>query len=222
MRLEIPPTQLPAFLTPPRLVLAFMALSLAAWLLPLWAAGAILAGSVAAGLRLGLAGRSQRGRLKVYALFILFWAVSAFGLHWLAGGLAWPDALGNAADLGLRLAAMAALTLNLGLLLTPFDLARVLARALRPILGEARANNAGLALAVMLRLMPQAGHCLAGLWQTRKLRARRLPLSRQLGLLATAALRHLMSLAWRQSLALAARDIHLAPSSRLTAGQAKE
>ena len=53
MRLEIPPTQLPAFLTPPRLVLAFMALSLAAWLLPLWATGAILAGSVAAGLHLG-------------------------------------------------------------------------------------------------------------------------------------------------------------------------
>lgn len=213
---------LPAFLTPPRLVLAFMVLSLAAWLLSLWAAVAILAGAAAAGLRLGLAECAQRGRLKVYALFIFFWAVSAFLLHGLAGGLTWPAALRNAVDLAVRLAALAALTLNLGLLLTPFALARVLARALRPVLGETRADNAGLALAVMLRLIPQAGHCLADLWQTRKLRARRLPLARQLSLLATAALRHLMRLAWRQSLALAARDIHLVPSSRATAEQAKE
>lgn len=212
----------PAFLTPARLVLTFAALSLAAWLSPLWATGAILAGAAMAGLRLGVLARAQRGKLKTYAIFIFFWAASTFLLQWLAGDFAWRTAARNAGDLALRLAALAALTLDLSLLLTPFALAGVLARALRPVLGETRANNAGLALAVMLRLIPQAGHCLAGLQQTRKLRCRGLPLSRQLSLLSAAALRHLSRLAWRQSLALAARDIHLAPLSRVQAGPKKE
>ena len=175
-----------------------------------------------AGLRLGVLARAQRGKLKTYAIFIFFWAASTFLLQWLAGDFAWRTAARNAGDLALRLAALAALTLDLSLLLTPFALAGVLARALRPVLGETRANNAGLALAVMLRLIPQAGHCLAGLQQTRKLRCRGLPLSRQLSLLSAAALRHLSRLAWRQSLALAARDIHLAPLSRVQAGPKKE
>ena len=196
----------PAFLTPARLVLAFMALSLAAWLLPLWAAGVILAGAAMAGLSMGALARTERGKLKTYAIFIFFWAASTFLLQWLTGGLAWAAAARNAGDLALRLAALAALTLDLGLLLTPFVLAEVLTRALRPVLGEARANNAGLALAVMLRLIPQTGHCLAGLQQTRKLRCRGLPLSRQLSLLSAAALRHLSRLAWQQSLALASRE----------------
>ena len=211
-----------ALLTPSRLVLAFMALSLIAWLAPLWAAGAILAGAMAAGLCLGALARAERGKLKTYALFIFFWSASTFLLQWLTGSFAWQAAARNAGDLALRLAALAALTLDLGLLLTPFDLARVLARALRPVLGETRANNAGLALAVMLRLIPQAGHCLSGLQQTRKLRCRNLPLFRQPGLLAGAALRHLSRLAWQQSLALAARDIHLAPPARAIAGLKKE
>ncbi len=212
----------PTFLTPARLVLAFMAVSLAAWLSPLWAAGVILAGAVIAGLRLGVLARTERGKLKTYAIFIFFWASSTFLLQWLAGDIAWRSAACNAGDLALRLAALAALTLNLGLLLTPFDLAHVLARALRTILNETRANNAGLALAVMLRLIPQAGHCLAGLQQTRKLRCRGLPLSRQLSLLSAAALRHLSRLAWQQSLALATRNIQLAPLARSIVGQKKE
>lgn len=212
----------PAFLTPARLALAFMALSLAAWLSPLWAAGIILAGAASAGSRLGVLARTERGKLKTYAIFIFFWASSAFLLQWLAGNLAWWVAANNAGDLALRLAALAALTLDLSLLLTPFDLARVLARALRPILGETRANNAGLALAVMLRLIPQAGHCLVGLGQTRKLRCRGLPISRQLSLLAGAALRHLSRLAWQQSLALASRDIHLTPLASGAARPEKE
>ncbi len=201
---------LPAFMTPPRVVAAFMVLSLAAWLLPLWGASLILLGALAAGTQLGIFARAGRGRLKTYVFFLCFWALSTFLLQWLAGGLSWRAAAHNAADLALRLTALAALTLDLGFLLTPFALAGVLARALKPVLGVERAASAGLALAVMLRLIPQAGHCLRTLRQTAKMRCRRLPRARQLSLMAGAALRHLSLLTWRQSLALAARNIRLA------------
>ena len=196
-------------LTPPRLVAIFMALSLAAWLLPLWGAGLILVGAICAGLNLGLLARAGRTRLKTYAVFLCFWALSAFLLQWWAGGQTWQIALRNAADLTLRLAALAALTLDLGLLLTPFALAGVLARALKPVLGSERAANAGLALAVMLRLIPQAGHCLRGLQRAGQMRGLNLPLARRFSLMAGAALRQLSLLTWRQSLALAARNISL-------------
>ena len=198
-------------ITPPRLVLLFTALSLAAWLLPLWVAGAILAVALAAGLRLGLLQRAQRGKLKAYGFFLLFWGLSTLLLQWAAADLPLSRAAANAADLILRLAALAGLTLDLSLLLTPFALAKTLAAMLAPALGQTRAHNAALALAVMLRLIPQAGHCLHALQHTRQMRCRHLPLSRQLSLMTGAALRHLSFLAWRQSLALAARNIHLTP-----------
>lgn len=216
------PSFLLVFATPPRLVAIFMILSLAAWLLPLWGAGLILFGALAAGLRLGLFTRAQRARLRTYAIFLCFWALSTFLLQCLVGGLSWADASRNAANLLLRLAALAALTLDLGLLLTPFALAGVLARALKPLLGAERAANSGLSLAVMLRLIPQAGHCLRALRQTGKIRCRHLPRARQLSLMAGAALRHLSLLTWRQSLALAARNIHPAHLAGCNEPQGKE
>ena len=212
----------PEFLTPPRLVLAFMALSLGAWVLPLWATSLILIGSIYAGLRLGGFSRPRHGKLRTYAAFICFWGLSAFMLQWLSADLSWQSAARNAFDLILRLTALAALTLNLDLLLTPFTLARVLAGGLRPVLGEERAQRIALALAVMLRLIPQAGHCLRTLRQALKLRGNRLPPAQRLTLLAGAALRHLSRLAWQQSLALAARDVHLAPLTGATPKSQKE
>ena len=198
------------FPRPDLLLPAFAALSLCAWLLPLWATGVILAFALATGLRLGLLKRSQRGKLKVYGFFLIFWALSAFLLQWSAGGLSWQAAAANAGALTLRLSALAALTLDLNLLLTPFALAEVTVRYLRPILGEARAERAALSLAVMLRLIPQVWHCLQALQNTRKLRCAELPAITQLRLVTETALRSLLRLAWQQSLALAARDIHLA------------
>ena len=201
---------LPRHVTPTRLALLFAALSLCAWLLPLWAAGVLLTGSLALGAKLGLFERSQRTRLRAYTLFLLFWGFSTFLLQMIAGGLAARVAAASAGELILRLSALAALTLDLNLLMTPFALARVLAGLTRPWLGEARAERAALALAVMLRLIPQAGHCLRTLQNTRKLRCQGFSAGRQLSLVSVAALRNLSLLTWRQSLALAARDVHLA------------
>ena len=201
---DLPRAPLPGLLLP-----IFAALSLCAWLLPLWAAGVILAGALAAGLRLGILKRSQRGKLKAYAFFLLFWGLSAFLLQSSVGGLYWQAAAANAGALALRLSALAALTLDLNLLLTPFALAEVTARYLRPLVGETRAERAALSLAVMLRLIPQVWHCLQALQNTRKLRCAGLPVITQLRLMTETALRSLLRLAWQQSLALAARDIHL-------------
>ena len=219
---QITRSRIPTLLAPPHMVAVFMLLSIAAWLLPLWGTALILSGALAAGTRLGLFAPAGRVRLKTYAVFLCFWALSTFLLQWLAGSIAWQAALHSAADLTLRLAALAALTLDLGLLLTPFAQAGVLARALKPVLGHERAANAGLALAVMLRLIPQAAHCLRGLRQTQKMRCRNLPLPRRFSLLAGAALRQLSLLAWRQSLALAARNIRLVPLISSSKPQGKE
>ncbi len=198
---------------PLAVVALFMALSLSTWLLPLCFAAVILLAAMSGGLFLGMRKPTERGKLKVYGLFILFWGLSTFLLQWWAAPVNAAQALGNAWDLSLRLAALAALTLDLSLLLTPFALAVVLARLLRPLLGSQRAGQAGLALAVMLRLLPQAWQIIRQIRQTQKLRCRRLSWVRQSGLLAGAVLRRLSTMTWQQSLALAGRDIQLLPAN---------
>lgn len=190
-------------------VLGFMALSLAVWQLPLGGAAAILACAVAAGLRLGLGARRERGQLKIYALFILFWGLATFLLQYWAAPVSPSQAWRNALELSVRLAALAALTLDLARLLTPFRLAVVLARWLKPFFGRERANQAGIALAVMLRLLPQAWRITAQIRQSLQMRCRNVSGPRRMSLLAGTALRRLSQLAWQQSLALAGRDLDL-------------
>lgn len=146
---------------------------------------------------------SWRGGL----LFVGLWMAIHLALAvWSAGWEVQATHLQEAGVLGLRLGALLAIGAALTGLVSAPRLCRAVTWGLRPVLG-ARAWEPSLALALMLHFIPMISQTAVRLRLA--MRCRQLPLGRreQTQLFLQALLRAIAQLPWRQTMALAAREL---------------
>lgn len=158
-----------------------------------------------------------RGRavLFSYILFALFWAGSLFALQFWEGGQAVRAGL-LAADMGARLLTLLGLAMIVPLNATPVALGRVLNwylwRGLRLLLFWRPIPppiwRPGLALALMMSLLPRAWRALRAIKATLGRRCPHLPLHSRLLLMSLAALRILGAQTWSVTLSIASRNLY--------------
>lgn len=188
----------------PKLAFALLA-GLSLWrlpdatLIPLALTGALLCFSV------GGFARSFFSLWKGALVFVLVWAALKFLLD-LAGSVQLPMALASAVNLGLRLATLLLLGLTLALSASPRRLGLGLAWFLRPALGR-QAWRVALALALMLHFLPMIWATATGLNQGLSRRWPDCPWRERIRLIPQALLRVMSQTTWKQTLAVAARNL---------------
>lgn len=157
-----------------------------------------------------------RAMLLSYISFALFWSGSLYALHlWEQPGQAVMAGV-LAVDMGGRLLTLLGLAMIIQLNATPLVLGRVLNwylwRVWRGLLFWQPAPpyvwRPGLALALMMSLLPRAWRALVAIKASMGRRAPHLPLHRRLLLMALAALRILGVQTWSVSLSIASRNLY--------------
>jgi biotin transport system permease protein len=175
-----------------------------------WRAGlagnALYAAAAAAVLAAAGAGRRDAARLvRSAAPFALVWGGVQLAVD-LASGVALRPALAEVALLAARLAVLALLGAALGALVTPRALGLALAALARPLAPRA-AWKLGLALLLMLHLVPRAWAAFRSARAALRVRRLALPWHRALVLVLEAGTRSLAVLTWDQALAVAAHRL---------------
>ena len=147
----------------------------------------------------------NRSMAKAYILFVVVWMAVKFGLD-LWTGLGWQKAALVSAELGLRLAVLLIIGLCLALATSPRSLGLALASLLRPVL-RGRAWQTALSMALFVHFLPQVWQSIKTVQTAFAIRGLKLPWRRRVILMTQSLLRYWSQKAWRQTLALATRNL---------------
>jgi biotin transport system permease protein len=170
------------------------------------AGNALYAATAAAVLAATGAGRSGAIRVaRSAAPWALVWGGVKLGVDLLSGAPA-AVAFGEVVLLTVRLAVLVLVGAALGALVTPRALGLALASVVRP-LAPRSAWKVGLALLLMLHLVPRAWDALRSARGALRIRRIGLPWHREIVLVVEAGTRSLAVLTWDQALAVAARRL---------------
>ncbi|WP_415519404.1 MAG: cobalt transporter [Desulfovibrio aminophilus] len=149
--------------------------------------------------------RGMSGIWRSGVLFALFWGALKAGLLWL-DDLPFPDILGQASLLTMRLFALVLLGLTLALSTPPRQCGLALSWTGRPFFGR-RSWEPALALTLMIHFLPQCWRVMSAVRRSLEQRCRRVSFMRRWTLFASAVLRALGRRTWEQTLAVASRGL---------------